>query len=250
MNPAHRQQGRSVRFDWGLDGARALALGSDVAVVVDVLSFTTTVSVAVEAGMVVWPYRWDADTAAGFARVRGAVLAVGRSVARQGEVSLSPVSVANAPQVTRLVLPSPNGSTIAAELAAVGVEVVAASLRNGPAVARWLDEQRRGRVVALVAAGERWGSGALRPAVEDLWGAGCVAAHLANFGWRGASVEAEVAAAAYRSVVDDIASELLRCANGQELVRGGYREDVLIAGELGGSEVVPRLTEGAFVGVG
>ena len=33
-----------VRFDWGPTGAAAIAAGADVAVVVDVLSFTTTLS--------------------------------------------------------------------------------------------------------------------------------------------------------------------------------------------------------------
>ncbi len=60
----HRQDGYRLRADWGLDGALALAEHADVAVVVDVLSFTTTVTVAVEAGMVVWPYPWDEDAAA------------------------------------------------------------------------------------------------------------------------------------------------------------------------------------------
>ena len=42
------------------------------------------------------------------------------------------------------------------------------------AVARWL--QARGGTVAVVAAGERWPDGSLRPAAEDLWGAGAVLA--------------------------------------------------------------------------
>ncbi|MDP9822983.1 hypothetical protein [Nocardioides massiliensis] len=44
-----------VRLDWGPTGAQATR--ADVAVVVDVLSFSTPVTVAVERGMRVFPYR-------------------------------------------------------------------------------------------------------------------------------------------------------------------------------------------------
>ena len=63
MNPAHQQCPYSVRFEWGITGASALALDADVSVVVDVLSFTTTLSVAVEQGIEVFPYRWRDDGA-------------------------------------------------------------------------------------------------------------------------------------------------------------------------------------------
>lgn len=51
--------------------------------------------------------------------------------------------------------------------------MVGASLRNRRAVARWLTEQagpteQTGRVV-VIAAGERWPDGSLRPPIEDLW---------------------------------------------------------------------------------
>ncbi len=222
-----------------------LAVDVDVAVVVDVLSFTTTVTVAVEAGMVVWPYPWQGD-AEEYARARDAVLAVGRSLARAGQISLSPVTVAAASDVSRLVLPSPNGSAIAAALAGRGVEVVAACLRNAAAVARWLDKNRRGCVVALVAAGERWPSGALRPAVEDLWGVGAVASRLQELGWSDVSAEAQVAANAYRSVSANLLEQLVACASGHELVQKGYGGDVDAAGCADVSDFVPVLIDEAF----
>ncbi len=51
-----RQSGFYLRFDWGPQGAIAISSGA-VAVVVDVLSFTTTLSVAADLGVDVLPYR-------------------------------------------------------------------------------------------------------------------------------------------------------------------------------------------------
>jgi 2-phosphosulfolactate phosphatase len=108
----HDQHGYRVRFDWGLRGARECGPGSTVVAVVDVLSFTTTVSVAADRGIEVLPYRWRDESAPAFANANDAVLAVGRSEARPGDVSLSPLTVRET-TATRIVLPSPNGSTIA-----------------------------------------------------------------------------------------------------------------------------------------
>ena len=67
----------------------------------------------------------------------GAVLAAGRRAASAGHPwSLSPAALRAAPAPERLVLPSPNGSAIAAA-APPGVTVVAACLRNATAVGRW-----------------------------------------------------------------------------------------------------------------
>lgn len=90
------QQGFRLRFDWGLPGSDRVVPGSSVAVVVDVLSFTTTLSVALDAGIEVLPYRFRDDSAADFARTHDAALAVGRTVAGPGQISLSPVSVREA----------------------------------------------------------------------------------------------------------------------------------------------------------
>jgi 2-phosphosulfolactate phosphatase len=239
-DPAHRQAAYDVRFDWGPTGAAAIA--APVTVVVDVLSFTTTLTVAVDRGMTVYPFRWRDERAAAYAEERDAVLATGRS--RREGVSLSPASVRAAVGVERLVLPSPNGSAISFALAEAGAMVVGASLRNRSAVARWIAE--RGDPVAVVAAGERWPDESLRPAVEDLWGAGAVVAGLVDLGVGGLSPEARVAEQAFRAVAPALSEALRTCASGRELVDLGFPTDVAVAAELDESEVVPVLRGEAF----
>lgn len=238
------------RVEWGLSGARALCAGEGavIAVVVDVLSFTTTVSVAADLGTAVLPYRWADASAAGFARAHDATLAVGRSVARDGEVSLSPASLRRSAPPARLVLPSPNGSTVAAHLQGHVEVCVAASLRNAAAVATWITERAGAETaVAVIAAGERWNDGSLRPAVEDVWGAGAVLFHLAEHGWTDRSPEADLAIAAYTSIRGQESLALARCVSGRELTDAGYGADVEIAAEVGQSLSVPLLRDHRFV---
>lgn len=96
----------------------------------------------------------------------------------------------------------------------------------------------------MIAAGERWGTGALRPAVEDLWGAGAVIAGLVAAGWDDLSPEAELARHGYESVCGRELDSLLGCAGGRELVDAGYRADVEIAAETNTSQAVPLLVDG------
>lgn len=247
---AHTQASYAVRLEWGPTGAEAVAAGADVAVVVDVLSFTTTLTVALDRGMTVLPYAWRDERAAAYAVEHDAVLAVGRHEARRdgvgSGVSLSPAAMAAVTGVERVVLPSPNGSSIAFGLRDAGCTVVGASLRNAAAVARWLPD---GATVAVVAAGERWPDGSLRPAVEDLWGAGAVlsalvASRRADPGRL--SPEARLAVTAYDAVAGRLTDELLACASGRELVAAGFASDVWIAAEPDVSEVVPVLAGDAF----
>lgn len=243
--PEYLQRPFDVRLEWGPGGAEALR---DVAcaVVVDVLSFTTAVTVAAERGIVVHPFRWRDERAAAYAAEVGATLAVGRlEAARESApgVSLSPAAMARVEGVTRVVLPSPNGSTISTALAGAGATVVAACLRNAPAVAAWLTTRAASGPIAVIPAGERWPDDTLRPAVEDLWGAGAVVAGLLAAGLS-ASPEARVAAAAFGAA--DLPGDLQECVSGRELRDRGFTADVAIAGEYGVSSVVPVLVDGAF----
>lgn len=235
-----------LRLAWGLSGARAaLADGARSAVVVDVLSFSTTLSVAVDLGVTVLPHGYDGSAA--FALRQGATLARSRRQAQPGETSLSPVSVRASVGggLRRLVLPSPNGSTICRALAP-DVEVAAGCLRNAAAVGRWLSEQPGTAVV--VAAGEQWPDGSLRPALEDLLGAGAVLAAALTAGpWRRPDPDALAAVAAYHEALPQLRSRLRRTPSARELEGGGFGGDVEVALELDASTVTPVLRGEAFV---
>src|ERR1700753_175692 len=77
--PSRRWRMADRLFEWGPTGARQLAPGVDVLIVFDVLSFSTSVDVAVARGAAVYPARWKDERAAELARDLGAELAVGRS---------------------------------------------------------------------------------------------------------------------------------------------------------------------------
>jgi 2-phosphosulfolactate phosphatase len=241
-------------MEWGERGAEAIGRGADFAVVVDVLRFSTALSVAAESGIDVFPYPWRDETAAQFAVQNDAVLAASEHPAglTEGEtapVSLSPVSIRAATGITRLVLPSPNGSALAVHLDTTGGTVVGACLRNRTAVAQWLAAAEPS-VIAIVAAGERWADGSLRPAVEDLWGAGSLVEALAAEGMTGFSQESLVAAAAFADVRADLHAALLACASGAELAAKGLGADIAIAAELDSSTAVPVLDLGRFTDAG
>ncbi|MEH3034085.1 MAG: 2-phosphosulfolactate phosphatase [Aeromicrobium erythreum] len=242
-----RQAGHQVRFEWGLAGAHAIAEGADVAVVVDVLSFTTALSVAVDRGTIVVPYPAEATDQETAAAQADAVLAAPRGT--PGALTLSPASIRDLPAVPRLLLPSPNGSAICRALAPVVTTVVGASLRNARAVGDWLAREHdvEESVVAVVAAGERWPDGSLRPALEDLWGAGAVLSVLEDHDWPGLSPEAAQAADAYRLVAGREAGHLRACSSGEELAAAGAGEDVEVAAEVDVSTVVPLLSDRGFV---
>lgn len=254
----YEQAGSAIRFDWGLSGATAVAAGAAAVVVVDVLSFSTTLTVALELGVEVFPYRFRDASAAAFAASRGAVLAVGRREAMAPQpggppagVSLSPTSVRGASEAgvfastPRLVLPSPNGAAICRAMAETPIAVVGACLRNAEAVARWAKATMRGPI-AVVAAGERWPGDQLRPAVEDLWGAGAVVAALRAESYGTVSAEAAAAEAAYRAMGRSPLNALRSCASGRELVDDGYGDEISVAAEVGRSRVVPVMSGDSF----
>ncbi|MEO0770276.1 MAG: 2-phosphosulfolactate phosphatase [Cyanobacteria bacterium J06649_4] len=232
-----------VRCDWGMQGVLRLAPISDVVVIVDVLSFSTCVDVICGRGAmampfrrkIAFPYQWRDDSVSAFAQSVNAEVAQRRG---SGRYSLSPASLLSVDSNTRLVLPSPNGSTLS--LATARTPTLAGCLRNCRAVA--LAAMTYRNRIAVIPAGEKWPDGSLRPSFEDLVGAGAVISYL-----KGAlSPEARLASEAFRGVRQSLGDSIKQCGSGQELVKKGYEQDVELALEVNVSDCVPALVNGAY----
>jgi 2-phosphosulfolactate phosphatase len=231
------QEAWACRCEWGPGAAAALA-PADVAIVIDVFSFTTCVDVATSRGAAILPYPWKDASAADFARAQGAELAGRR---RQSHYSLAPESYLEAPKGLRCVLPSPNGAQVTLAAAPTVPVVLAGSLRNARAVAE--AAQQFGTSFNVIPAGERWLDGSLRPALEDWLGAGAILRWLPG----SRSPEAESAVALFERHRDGLVATLDQCGSGRELDGRGHDRDKFIAGQLDVSVCVPRFNGIAFV---
>ena len=96
--------------------------------------------------------------------------------------------------------------------------------------------------VGVIPAGEQWPDGSLRPAIEDLLGAGAVVHHLAL----PCSPEAEVACGAFRAAGNDLARLVRASVSGRELADRGFSGDVDLAVQRETSRCVPLLAGGAY----
>jgi 2-phosphosulfolactate phosphatase len=224
-----------VVCEWGPHGARKLAESCDVTVIVDVLSFSTCVDIAASRSIQVLPYSGPLEEAPAFARDHDAELARHRG---EGLYSLSPSRIATAPHVERIVLPSPNGSTLTL-LAAEKTQLFCGCLRNAAAVAGACAPYE---TIGIVPAGEKWPDGSLRPALEDWLGAGAIISHLTG----ALSPEARAAAAAFEDHQANLLETLTVISSGVELIDKGYAQDVEIAARYNASTTTPRFAAPAY----
>ncbi|MEZ4729610.1 MAG: 2-phosphosulfolactate phosphatase [Caldilineaceae bacterium] len=145
----------------------------------------------------------------------------------------------NLPTGLRLVLPSPNGSTLS--MSTGQTPTLAGCLRTAAAVAA--AAQTYGKRISVIPAGERWrADGSLRPAYEDWLGAGAIISQLDGH----LSPEARAARAAFLDVQGQLAHLLAACGSAQEHVEQGLGENVALAAALNVSDCVPQLVDGAY----
>ncbi|MEL7155680.1 MAG: 2-phosphosulfolactate phosphatase [Actinomycetota bacterium] len=249
-----------VHLEHGPQAATLAAARGDVVVVVDVLSFSTTVSIAIERGAAVCALSADEITALGgrdaVADLHGAHVVAKDRADTEAKFTLSPASLGKVASGDRLVLTSLNGAQIVAAAAAAPATLIG-SLRSRAATAAAVDQEiaERSRRVTLIAATEQWpsvapGADGMRIAVEDWLGAGAIAAALAERG-RALSLEAELAAHAAASHLPDIGRVLVRSISGRELIERGFAADVELAGEVDAASVAAiRQPDGFFRAAG
>ena len=244
----YSQDEYTARFEWGLRGLEELCPVSDVVIIVDVLSFTTGVDVATSRGAIVFPYRMNDDTTEEFAKKVNAQLAVSRkNMDKQNPFSLSPRSLMQCKSCDRIIVPSLNGATLSKIASAKCANVIAGCLRNAQLVAK--KAESLGEKIAVIAAGESWGyeEGHLRPAFEDLIGAGAILGYLQQS--RSLSPEAMAAVGAFNIVSAKIEKSLMDCSSGRELREKGFEDDIRVAAQYNASHTVPMIVDGAFIDV-
>ncbi len=228
------QRGYEVRFGWGPNGLRRLAPLVDAVVIIDVLSFSTSVDIALGRDITVFPYRWHNGTEHEFAESVHAEVADPSGTG----ISLRPASLVNAPKGMRLVLPSPNGSALTFGARDAGADrALVGCLRNAEAVARSLDDCD---TVAVIAAGERWNgtTGPLRPALEDLLGAGRI---IRSLGRSSVSPEARITSIAADIDDAELRAMVRECGSGREKRFRRREDDIDLAVDLDVSSLVPTL---------
>jgi len=235
----YNQTDFDIRHEWGMRGLQELAPVSQVIVIVDVLSFSTCVDIATANGSIIYPYQWKDDSAIFYAKSKNAELA---SPDRQhtDRYSLSPTSLLHIKPGTKLVLPSPNGSTLT--LSTKQNLTICGSLRNAEAVATYA--MISGKTIAVISAGERWNDQPLRISLEDFIGAGAIISYLNG----SLSPESKAALAVFEAAKGDILAEVKHCSSGKELIARGFEEDIGLACELNSSNNIPVLTQDAYMG--
>lgn len=228
----------NIRCEWGLKAVSQFAPISDAVVIVDVLSFSTCVDIAVGRGATVFPFGTKDVSAQKYADEQNALLALHQRDNPNG-YTLSPTSLATIPADTRIVLPSPNGSTLS--IATGNTPTFCACLRNAQAVAQAL--QAEYETITVIPAGERWKDDwTLRPALEDLLGAGAVIHYLQG----NKSPEAQLAEMAFLSHRDNMLGCFKQIGSGKELIERGFASDVELASQINISHAVPKLNAGAY----
>lgn len=232
------QQEFDIRLEWGIHGVRELAPISDVVIIVDILSFSTSVDIATSNGARIYPYYIKDSTAVHYASSINAELA-DSTRKRTGGYTLSPTSLLEIPKGTSLVLPSPNGSTLS--LSTGSTTTLCGCLRNAEAVANFA--MTLGKSISVIPAGERWGDESLRPAFEDLIGAGAIISFLKGK----LSPESNAALSVFTSVEENLSDQIMQCSSGKELIERGFKNDVYLACEYNKSNTIPILRENAYV---
>ena len=161
-----------VGVEWGLQGALNYAPSVDAIVVVDVLSFSTSVAVAVGRGAQVWPHPGGPGARELADEVDG--LLAGRRTLDRRPLAVAHLTARPARRARGWCCPRPTAAPIAYSLAAQPCQVFAGALRNASAVGRYLAEAPAIGPVVIVPAGERWPDDSIRVAYEDLVGAGAI----------------------------------------------------------------------------
>lgn len=237
------------RVEWGRRGAREAAERGDIIIIVDVLSFSSTVVSALSFGAIIYPYPPNLNGHAYAEKVNAEYILGRAEAAKTGKPTLSPISFTEEHSNKKFVLSSLNG----AFCTWIGSKVPAlliGSLLNASSVASVANQLRiqTNANITVVPCGEQWSDGkeeedTLRTAIEDYLGAGAILSYLEGE----KSPEAEVCAGTFHYAESKLEELIWDCGSGRELRDRGYAADVKHCGRLNIYQTVPLLKNNYFV---
>jgi 2-phosphosulfolactate phosphatase len=237
------------KMEWGRRGAREAAERGDIVMIVDVLSFSSTVVSALDKGAIIYPYPPNLDGKL-YAESIGAEFILGRAeAARLDKPTLSPVSFNQEHNSKKYVLTSLNGS-FCTWIASKVPALLIGSLLNASSVAyaaNQIQKQTKANIT-VIPCGEQWEDNkihedTLRPAMEDYLGAGAILSYLAGK----KSPEAELCTTAFLHAKHIIDEFIWDCGSGRELREKGFESDVTHCSRLNVYQTVPVLCRDHFI---
>ncbi|PGS47305.1 2-phosphosulfolactate phosphatase [Bacillus sp. AFS041924] len=249
MQSLFDQSNYECKVEWGKRGARDAAKRGDITIIVDVLSFSSTVVTAVNQNAIIYPYPPNLDGKA-YAKSIGADYILGRNEAAVlGKATLSPVSFNESHTNNKFVLCSLNGA-FCTWLASKVPSLIIGSFLNMSSVVSYANQLKRkfNANITVIPCGEVWNDSRenedlMRPAIEDYLGAGAILAELEGT----KSPEAEVCIGAFVHSKHKIKDLIWECGSGRELRVKGFEEDVRHCSQMNRYNVVPVLKNDCFV---
>ena len=245
MKDIFNQAPFQCRMDWGLRGTYEAADRGDIVIIVDVLSFSSTVVSAVHFGTTIYPFPMEGDVSEFGKSVDAEILFERKEAKELGKPSLSPVSFNETYKGNKFVLSSLNGATCARISQKVPALLIG-SLLNASAVAKVAEQlqKKNGASITVIACGEKWDNkrenGAmLRPCIEDYLGAGAILSELNGT----KSPEAKVCVSAFENSQKELNELIWGSSSGRELREKGFAEDVTHSSQLNAFREVPTLVQ-------
>lgn len=233
------------RMDWGERGTIEASDRGDIIIIVDILSFSSTVTNAIHQGAIIYPFPKVGDIKE-FGKLVDAEVCLGRVEAVEVSTpSLSAPSFNESHRGRRFVLSSINGATCV-KASKEGINILIGSFLNVSSIANLANKfQKETKLnITVIACGERWSSlegeqRELRPSIEDYLGAGAILELLDGT----KSPEAKVCTSTFQSSKKNLSDLILDSSSGRELKAMGFPEDVIFALQIDLFKEVPAFVK-------
>ncbi len=236
-----------AHFDWGVHGVKQAVKKGDIIIIVDVLSFSTSVAIAVKNSAFIFPALSNEDAVNIKDQFNTEISVKRNEVPSKGNFSLSPATYYEIEPETKIALLSPNGATCTKQVDN-SQSVFCGALVNCSTVAEaaFNEAVKQNSNITVIACGERLKGTddiyKIRMAVEDYLGAGAILSKIPL----PKTAESIVCENAYGKLVNHVPDLIWKCESGVELREINFGNDIHIATNLNSIPVAPVYRNGFY----